>query len=139
MEFYFLNWVQLSCDFNKVVPNGTTQGYVCPYTLLLSKILTSTCLNHPKFKFKFAFALHFRTIYLFEFLILIEGMISDKGRWLGVLLKNHTWNDHIKILKKLTNILVLNHIWNHENHIWHPQNHYIQYTFHLFPWGKKYK
>jgi hypothetical protein len=31
MEFYFLNWVQLSCDFGKVVPNGTTQGYFRPY------------------------------------------------------------------------------------------------------------
>jgi hypothetical protein len=30
MEFYFLNWVQLSCDFGKVVPSGTTQGYFCP-------------------------------------------------------------------------------------------------------------
>jgi hypothetical protein len=29
MEFYFLNWVQLSCDFGKVVPSGTTQGKVC--------------------------------------------------------------------------------------------------------------
>jgi hypothetical protein len=26
MEFYFLNWVQLSCDFGKVVFSGTTQG-----------------------------------------------------------------------------------------------------------------
>jgi hypothetical protein len=26
MEFYFLNSVQLSCDFGKVVPSGTTQG-----------------------------------------------------------------------------------------------------------------
>jgi hypothetical protein len=24
MEFYFLNWVQLSYDFGKVVPSGTT-------------------------------------------------------------------------------------------------------------------
>ncbi len=29
MEFYFLNWVQLSCDFGKVVPSGTTQGKNC--------------------------------------------------------------------------------------------------------------
>jgi hypothetical protein len=29
MEIYFLNWVQLSCDFGKVVPSGTTQGKVC--------------------------------------------------------------------------------------------------------------
>jgi hypothetical protein len=28
MEFYFLNLVQLSCDFGKVVPSGTTQGKV---------------------------------------------------------------------------------------------------------------
>jgi hypothetical protein len=27
MEFYFLNWVQLSYDFGKVVLSGTTQGY----------------------------------------------------------------------------------------------------------------
>jgi hypothetical protein len=27
MEFYLKNWVQLSCDFGKVVPSGTTQGY----------------------------------------------------------------------------------------------------------------
>jgi hypothetical protein len=26
MEFYILNWVQFSYDFDKVVPNGTTQG-----------------------------------------------------------------------------------------------------------------
>jgi hypothetical protein len=31
MEFYFLNWVQLSCDFGKVIPNGTTQGKVYQY------------------------------------------------------------------------------------------------------------
>jgi len=29
MEFYFLNWVQFSYDFGKVVPNGTTKGKVC--------------------------------------------------------------------------------------------------------------
>jgi len=29
MEFYFKNWVQLSCDFVKVAPSGTTQGKVC--------------------------------------------------------------------------------------------------------------
>jgi hypothetical protein len=29
MKFYFLNWVQFSCDFGKVVPSGTTQGKVC--------------------------------------------------------------------------------------------------------------
>jgi hypothetical protein len=29
MKFYFLNWVQFSCDFGKVAPNGTTQGKVC--------------------------------------------------------------------------------------------------------------
>jgi len=29
MEFYFLNWVQLSCDFGKMVINGATQGKVC--------------------------------------------------------------------------------------------------------------
>jgi hypothetical protein len=29
MKFYLLNWVQLSCDFGKVVPSGTTQGKVC--------------------------------------------------------------------------------------------------------------
>ncbi len=29
MEFYCFNWVQLSCDFGKVVPSGTTQGKVC--------------------------------------------------------------------------------------------------------------
>jgi len=28
MEFYFLNWVQLSYDFGKVVPSGTIQGKV---------------------------------------------------------------------------------------------------------------
>jgi hypothetical protein len=27
MEFYFLNWVQLSDDFGKVFPVDTTQGY----------------------------------------------------------------------------------------------------------------
>jgi hypothetical protein len=27
MEFYFLNWIQLSYDFGKTVINGTTQGY----------------------------------------------------------------------------------------------------------------
>jgi hypothetical protein len=26
MEFYILNWVQLSYDLSKVVPSGTTQG-----------------------------------------------------------------------------------------------------------------
>jgi hypothetical protein len=26
MEFYFLNWVQVSYGFGKVVPSGTTQG-----------------------------------------------------------------------------------------------------------------
>jgi len=30
MEFYFLNWVQLSYDFGKVVPSGTTPGYFRP-------------------------------------------------------------------------------------------------------------
>jgi hypothetical protein len=30
MEFYFFNWVQLSYDFGKVVPSGTTQGYFRP-------------------------------------------------------------------------------------------------------------
>jgi hypothetical protein len=29
MEFYFLNWVQLSCDFGDVVPSGNTQGKAC--------------------------------------------------------------------------------------------------------------
>jgi hypothetical protein len=29
MEFYFLNWIQLSYDFGKVVPSGITQGKVC--------------------------------------------------------------------------------------------------------------
>jgi len=29
MEFYFLNWVQLSYDVGKVVPSGTIQGKVC--------------------------------------------------------------------------------------------------------------
>ncbi len=29
MKFYFLNWVQFSCDFGKVVPSGITQGKVC--------------------------------------------------------------------------------------------------------------
>jgi hypothetical protein len=29
MEFYFLNWVQHSQDFGKVVPRGTTQGNIC--------------------------------------------------------------------------------------------------------------
>ncbi len=28
-KFYSLNWVQLSCDFGKVVPSGTAQGKVC--------------------------------------------------------------------------------------------------------------
>jgi len=28
MKFYFLNLVQLSCDFGKVVPSGTTQGKI---------------------------------------------------------------------------------------------------------------
>jgi len=32
MEFYFLNWVQLSYDFDKVVPSGITQGYFHPQT-----------------------------------------------------------------------------------------------------------
>jgi len=32
MEFYFLNWVQLSCDFGMVVPTSTTQGKVCRTT-----------------------------------------------------------------------------------------------------------
>jgi hypothetical protein len=30
MEFYFLNWVQLSYDFGKVVLSGTNQGYFRP-------------------------------------------------------------------------------------------------------------
>jgi hypothetical protein len=29
MQFYLLNWVQLSCDFGKVVPSRTTQGKAC--------------------------------------------------------------------------------------------------------------
>jgi hypothetical protein len=29
MEFFKKNWVQLSCDFGKVVLSGTTQGKVC--------------------------------------------------------------------------------------------------------------
>ncbi len=29
MKFYFLNWVQLSYYFGKVVPSGSTQGKVC--------------------------------------------------------------------------------------------------------------
>jgi hypothetical protein len=29
MEFYLRNWVELSRDFGKVVPSGTTQGYFC--------------------------------------------------------------------------------------------------------------
>ncbi len=32
MDFYFLNWVQLSYDFGKVVPSSTTQGKVS-YTI----------------------------------------------------------------------------------------------------------
>jgi hypothetical protein len=28
MKFYFLNWIQLSYDFGKVVRSGTTQGKV---------------------------------------------------------------------------------------------------------------
>jgi hypothetical protein len=28
-KFYFKNWVQLSCDFGKVVASGITQGKVC--------------------------------------------------------------------------------------------------------------
>jgi hypothetical protein len=39
MEFYFLNWVQLSYDLGKVVFSGTTQGKVC-YKMVKSK---STC------------------------------------------------------------------------------------------------
>ncbi len=33
MKFYFLNWVQLSCDFDKVVFSVTTQGKVCWHTM----------------------------------------------------------------------------------------------------------
>jgi len=33
MEFYFLNWVQLSCDFGKVVPSGTTPRQVLLETI----------------------------------------------------------------------------------------------------------
>jgi hypothetical protein len=33
MEFYFFNWVQVSYDFGKVVPSGTTQGKVCRMSL----------------------------------------------------------------------------------------------------------
>jgi len=33
MEFYFLNWVQLSCDFGEVVPNGTTPRQVLLETI----------------------------------------------------------------------------------------------------------
>jgi hypothetical protein len=29
MKLFLKNWVQLSCDFGKVVPNSTTQGKVC--------------------------------------------------------------------------------------------------------------
>jgi hypothetical protein len=34
MEFYFKNWVQLSYDFGKMVPSGTTQGKVWWTTLV---------------------------------------------------------------------------------------------------------
>jgi len=37
----------------------------------------STYLNNPKINLNFMFALNFDTIYLFEFLILVEGMKSD--------------------------------------------------------------
>jgi hypothetical protein len=40
MKFYFLNWVQLSYDFGKVVPSGTTQGKVCRF---MSKLVSVTC------------------------------------------------------------------------------------------------
>jgi hypothetical protein len=30
MEFYFLNSVQLSYDFDKAIPSGTTHKYFCP-------------------------------------------------------------------------------------------------------------
>jgi hypothetical protein len=29
MEFYILNWIQLSYDFGKVISHDTTQGKVC--------------------------------------------------------------------------------------------------------------
>jgi hypothetical protein len=79
MKFYFLNWVQLSCDFGKVVPNDTTQGYFHPYTLLLSKVLISTCLNHPKFN-KFCICisfLHHIFVWIFYFNWKHEELTKD--------------------------------------------------------------
>jgi hypothetical protein len=38
MEFYFLNSMQLSCDFGKVVPNGATQGKVCQVVTKSKKV-----------------------------------------------------------------------------------------------------
>jgi hypothetical protein len=57
MEFYFLNLIQLSYDFGKVVLNGTTQGKVCLnevsnglqiHTCVMMKVLSKSN-NFPQF------------------------------------------------------------------------------------------
>jgi hypothetical protein len=57
------------------------EGVLVYCTLLLSKLLIFTYLNHPKLSLNFVFALSFGTIYLFEFLVLVESMKNnEKGK-----------------------------------------------------------
>ncbi len=84
MEFFFLNQVQLSCDFGKVVPSGTTQGKVClewplcqPWqracplllaffgTIILCCILKVVC-NTCNYYIKLSFSFIFFAIILFQ-------------------------------------------------------------------------
>jgi hypothetical protein len=69
---YFLNWVQLSYDFAKVVPSGTTQGKVCPVKNEYYFI---------KKHLKKSFQSHFYSIYHTYTLILIINFFPFRG-WL---------------------------------------------------------
>lgn len=51
------------------------------FTLLLSKFIMSTYLNHYKIKVNFIFAVNFGTIYLLDFQILTKGIkINEKKK-----------------------------------------------------------
>jgi hypothetical protein len=56
--------------------------------------MISTYLNHPKLNLSFMFTLNFYTIYLFEFLILVESMRSDEN--IKVVVYDYLETSHMK-------------------------------------------
>ncbi len=46
--------------------------------ILLFNLLISICLDYPKLNLNFMFALNFNILYLFGFLILVQGVRNDE-------------------------------------------------------------